>query len=111
MATKHGKHARSTATAPDLHARVERALNDQRFQNALELAKQLYKSEPTPANADLLCKVSLGRARQLRSQGYSRDALVILNNAKALPLQNVALKREIAQELAACGDEIGRAHV
>ena len=45
----------------------------------------------------------LGRARQLRSQGYLRDAVNVLGVAVQLDGASAAWMKQVAQELAACG--------
>lgn len=108
MTKKKHKRPGWAATAPeDLRARVDRAVNEGRFQQALELTKQIYKEAPTPANRELLHTVYLGRARQLRQQGSTRDAATVLNAALQPPGLLPAWKQQIAAELAACGDAKG----
>ncbi len=92
----------ASASLPDLLTRVRRAETEGRFQQALELAKSLYKQDPSPPHKELLQRVTLGRARQLRAQNHTRDALTALENAVALD-SNRAWHEEVAQELAACG--------
>lgn len=108
VAKKHNLHRRPPVSAADLKARIERAAREDRYQQALELAKNLYKSEPVPAHRELLQRMSLGRARQLRQQGAFRDACTILSNAVALDGNNPAWRHQLATEFAACG-EPGRA--
>ena len=79
---KHGRHASCQWKA--LRPRIERAMHENRYQQALELCKQLHKHEPTPEHRQLLCRVSLGRVEQLRRQNYTRDALAILENVVQL---------------------------
>src|SRR5262249_15496741 len=70
---------------------------------ALDLAKQLHRLETTPANRELLLNTYLGRARQLRGQGHTRDAVTTLQAAVAHgPFDNAWTER-LAQELAASG--------
>jgi tetratricopeptide (TPR) repeat protein len=88
----------------ELRTRLERACSEGRFQQGLELAKQLYKSEPTPPHRELLQRAYLGRARQLRRQGQLRDATVVLDNALKLGSAPPDWLEEIAEELAACGE-------
>jgi tetratricopeptide (TPR) repeat protein len=90
-----------------LRIRVEKAIAEGRYQHALELARSLAKQDPSEAGQELLRKATLGRARQLREQGHSRDAVVILNCAAQLG-GGPAYLADVAQELAACG-EAGRA--
>jgi tetratricopeptide (TPR) repeat protein len=103
---KHSKHPRgraSVASLPELKARTTRAFNEGRYQAALELARSLFKQEPTPANREVLQKATLGRARQLRNQGYVRDATTVLQNAAALAEDPLWIG-QLAEEFAACGE-------
>jgi tetratricopeptide (TPR) repeat protein len=101
---KHIKHRPpSPASGVDLRARVERARHEGRFQQALELAKQLHKHEPTPAHLELLKTCYLGRARQLRSQGYNRDAVTVLEAALRIDETTPAWLEQLAGELAQSG--------
>ena len=53
--SKKNKHRGSpNISVPDLRPRIERAAHEGRYQQALELAKQLHKFEPTPAHKELL---------------------------------------------------------
>lgn len=101
---KH-KHQRSRAapTGADLRARVLRARNEGRFQQALELAKQLHKGEPTPEHLELLKECALGRARQLRGQGADRDAVTMLEAALRYDEATPAWLAQVAEELAQSG--------
>ncbi len=105
MAKKKAKHWAPRHVSPvDLKSRVENALREGRYQHALELGKQLYKQEPTPAHRDLLQKVYLGRARQLRTQGHSQDAQIVLNAALQVGNHEPAWLEQVAQELTAAGE-------
>jgi tetratricopeptide (TPR) repeat protein len=90
----------STAT---LRARAERAAGEARYQQALELAKQLYKGDPSAGHRDLSLTAHLGRAQQLRKQGYRRDAQILLENAAQLAGNDPAWLERLAGELALCG--------
>jgi tetratricopeptide (TPR) repeat protein len=96
-------HGHPVLAIPDLGPRIERAAREGRYQQALELAKQLHKREPTPANRELLRNTYLGRARQLRSQGNPRDAVTVLIVSMQLDGASNDYLRQVAQELAACG--------
>lgn len=109
MSKKHKQHHRaaSTSSEVELRPRIERAQLEGRFQQALDLAKQLYKYEATPANLKLLKEIYLGRARQLRSQGQTRDALTVLEVAWRLEGAEPEWVEHLAEEMALCG-EVGR---
>ncbi len=80
------------------------AAGEGRFQHALELTRQLYKSEPTPEHRKLLHTIALGRARQLRREARTRDAVNVLQSMLQTPGAQPAWFAEIASELAACGE-------
>jgi tetratricopeptide (TPR) repeat protein len=102
---KKPKHRHHPPQTPDvLRSRIERAMHEGRYQQALELGKQLYKQQPTSPHRDLLQQVYLSRARQLRQQGYTRDARTVLENAVQLGSREPAFLEQLAEELAACGD-------
>ncbi|MCI0460275.1 MAG: hypothetical protein L0Z62_25260 [Gemmataceae bacterium] len=107
---KKGKHKRQ-APAPlspaVMKARAEKALNESRTAQALELARSLFKQDPAPPHKALLQRACLERARQLRAQGQEREARVVLDNAVQLGGEAPYLG-QLAQELAASG-EIARA--
>ncbi len=103
--TKKHKHPQTSIFSPaDLRPRIERARREGRFQQALELTKQLHKHEPTPDNLELLKEVYLGRARQLRSQGQTREAVAVLDVAARLAGDAPAWRERLAQEMALCGE-------
>src|SRR5262249_45064995 len=78
--SKHKKHhAPAPISFPVLKARIDKAVAEGRFQQALELARQLHKQQPSPESLELLKMVSLGRVRQLHDQKYDRDALTMLD--------------------------------
>jgi tetratricopeptide (TPR) repeat protein len=101
---KHKPHHILTPPV-SLGPRIERAVAEGRYQQALELAKQLFKQEPTREHRELLLQTYLGRAHQLRSTGYTRDALMVLHIALGLDESgNPEWLEKMAQEFAACGD-------
>jgi tetratricopeptide (TPR) repeat protein len=100
---KHKHHAQAVSTPAALRPRIERARTEGRTQQALELAKQLHKAEPSPANLELLHLVYLERARQLRSQGQTRDAVIVLEAALRLENPPQQWLEQVATELAQCG--------
>ncbi|HWG46971.1 MAG TPA: tetratricopeptide repeat protein [Gemmataceae bacterium] len=103
MAKKRKHHHSSVFSPADLLARIERARREGRFQQALELAKQLHKYEPTPTHLELLKEVYLGRSRQLRTEGKPRDALTVLEAARCLDETTPAWLERLAEEMAQCG--------
>lgn len=107
MSKKHKPHHTSTYSPADQRRRIERARQEGRFQQALELTKQLHKYEPTPAHLELLQEVYLGRARQLRNQGQTRDAIAVLDVAAHLEGASPEWLERLAQEMALSG-AIGR---
>lgn len=104
MSKKHKHRHTSTYSPEDLRRRIDRARQEGRFQQALELTKQLHKHDPTPATLELLKQVYLGRARQLRNQGQTRDALTVLDVASRLDNASPEWLERLAQELALCGE-------
>lgn len=101
--THKSKHGAGPSTV-ELEPRIHKALKENRTQQALELAKQLFKYEATPAHKDLLRTAYRERARQLREQGQLRDAATVLENL--LPLCDDAhgdVLVQLARELARSG--------
>jgi tetratricopeptide (TPR) repeat protein len=94
---------RSDLSLAKTKARAEKAAREGRFQQALELAKQLYASEPSQAHKESLFNAYLGRARQLLGQGQTRDAAIVLGNAVPLAEGMPAWAEQVATEYAACG--------
>jgi tetratricopeptide (TPR) repeat protein len=103
VAKKHKPHPTPLSPA-DLAARVREVHEEGRSQQALELAKQLHKHEPTPANRDLLKKMYLERSRHLRRLGYAKDAGTVLEAALPLAGDDPAWLEQATEDLAACGN-------
>ncbi len=103
MSKKH-KQKSAIAGGGNLRPRIDGAASEGRFQHALELTRQLYKSEPTPEHRQLLHTIGLGRARQLRRDGRTRDAAATLHGLLQTPGNQSAWLGDIASELAACGE-------
>jgi tetratricopeptide (TPR) repeat protein len=104
VAKKKPKHHASAAASPErLRSQVERALNEGRTQQALELAKQLHKHDPAPHHVELLRQAYLARARQLRANGYLRDAVTVLEAGLSVCAHEPAWLGQVAEELAASG--------
>jgi tetratricopeptide (TPR) repeat protein len=101
--SKRPKHPPPRQTEGQLRARIDRAQQEGRFQQALELAKSLYKQDPSGPHRELLQQMTLGRARQLRGQGHLRDAVTVLENAVALDA-SLGWREQLAGELAAAGN-------
>jgi tetratricopeptide (TPR) repeat protein len=101
---KKHKHAQVVYTPAQLRARAERARAEGRYQQALELVKDLHKAEPTPEHRELLKDTYLGRARQLRAQGQLRDAVNLLEVAARLDEHDTPWRGRLAAELARSGE-------
>jgi tetratricopeptide (TPR) repeat protein len=101
---KHKHHSPSVHSPADLRPRIDRARQEGRFQQALDLAKQLHKHEPSPTHFELLKDMYLGRAGQLRGQGQLRDALTVLQAAQRLDETTPAWLERLAEEMARCGE-------
>jgi tetratricopeptide (TPR) repeat protein len=91
-----------------LRTRIQKARKEGRLQQALDLARQLYKASPIPANLQVLKDITLERARQQRAQGNARDAANTLEGALRLDEQNPQWLRALGEEMARTG-EAGRA--
>jgi tetratricopeptide (TPR) repeat protein len=98
------KHKHKPGPIGDPRVRINRAVRDGRFQIALDLTRQLYKSEPTPEHRQLLHTTGMGRARQLRHELRTRDAVAVLHALLQAPDNKPAWLSDIAAELAACGE-------
>jgi tetratricopeptide (TPR) repeat protein len=103
LAKKHKKHKPAADSPVVLRPRIERARAEGRYQQALELTKQLHKHQPTPEHRELLKEVYLGRARQLRTQGQTRDALTVLEAALRVDETSPAWLEQVAGEMARAG--------
>src|SRR5262249_18356976 len=88
----------------DLQARIERTRREGKYQQALDLVKQLYKAEPTPAHLELLKDTYLRRAEQLRGQGYLRDAATVVEAAVRFDENNAEWAGKLAAEMGRCGE-------
>ena len=104
MLRKNRSGSTAVVADQDLRQRVDKAMEERRFQTALDLAKQLCRYEATPEHRELLFQVHLGRADQLREQGKTKDAATVLGNA--LPLADALPERlhRLADAFASCGD-------
>ena len=90
--------------ATDAKARIERTRRDGRYQQALELVKQLYRYEPTPEHLELLKDTYLQRGLQLHAMGSVRDAATVFEVASQLDEKNRTWLERLAAEMARCGD-------
>lgn len=88
----------------DSRRRIDKAVEEGRFQQALDLTKRLHADEPTPEHRQLLIQVYFGRAKQLRREGRTKDAAIVLDNLPALLGDDPAVRAQLAEELAACGE-------
>lgn len=96
------KEQRRALGPQELEARVHQALREGRTQQALELARNLFKQDRTPASLKLVQQATLARARQLSDTGNARDAGTLLSNA--VDLGGAEFLREVAAEMARCGE-------
>jgi tetratricopeptide (TPR) repeat protein len=90
-------------TTADLRAKINKALRENRSQQALELARTLYKQESTPQNKELLKKACLARGNDLLARGHDREAGEVFTNALSLD-QDPGFLAEVAKGLAATGN-------
>ncbi len=104
MAKKPSSGVGLLRSPAEQRARIEKAVREGRFQSALEQAKELHRHEPTPKHQELLVRVYIGRSRQLRTQGQTKDARIVLDNVIRLVGESSPFLAELTQELAACGD-------
>src|SRR5262249_6004086 len=104
LSKKHQHRGPSTSSTAELKARIDRTRREGRFQQALDLVKQLHKAEPRPDHFELLKDTYFQRAVQLRTQGQSRDAANVLEVALRLDEKNAAWLEKLAGEMALCGD-------
>lgn len=96
--------SRSTKSlATPLPNRIARARSEGRTQQALELARQLYKQSHTSENQELLRQVLIERGTQLQQQGHTRDAATVFANALEFG-GSPEFRAQIAELLAASGD-------
>src|SRR5437868_6258427 len=103
MSGKKKKPASAPLPASALKERIARAREEGRTMQALDLAKQLAKSEPTAPNKTLLQACYLERARQLRSAGQTRDAAGVADLAAGLAHDPASLEAATV-ELLKCGN-------
>jgi tetratricopeptide (TPR) repeat protein len=94
---------KSKSPAGDLPSRVRRALDERRSQRALELAKTLFRQEPTPAHRELLRQAYLARGKELRERGYHRDSLIVLRAAAESKGDDPPWLAKLAEEYALSG--------
>ncbi len=104
MSKKNKPHRSAGPSLEELKQRAERAKREGRFQQALDLVKQVYKEQPTPAHLELLKETYLGRARQLRDQKQTRAAAPGLVAASRLDENNFAWLEKLAGEVIQCGE-------
>jgi len=104
VARKHHAPSAAPASPDELKRRIERARTEGRYQQALELTKQLCDRESTLAHRELLREAYLGRARQLRKEGKTRDAATVVGNLVKLVEGEAAWLERAASEYAACGE-------
>jgi tetratricopeptide (TPR) repeat protein len=86
-----------------LEKRIAKALDEDRYQHALDLAKTLWRIDPQAAHRDLLVRAALGRAEQLLANRYPRDAAAVLSGVAAW-LDSSEWKERAAMVLARAGE-------
>ena len=103
------KAMKSKEAAP-FEPRIRKAREEGRTQQALELAKQLVKQEPTEANKALHRDVMIERGNHLLADGHQREAGVVFGNALRIggPPDFLAL---VAGKLAQCGETQAAAQI
>jgi tetratricopeptide (TPR) repeat protein len=101
---KHKQQRRPATLDPGtLEQRVERALGEQRYQHALDLAKTLHRLTSAPQTVDLLIRAAFGRAGQLAASNYQRDAAAVLASVVGV-VQSQEQKEKLAVALAESGE-------
>jgi tetratricopeptide (TPR) repeat protein len=93
--------------AADLKRRLDAALRAFRLGPALDLARQLFERDRSPANRDQLRNVLLGRTRQLYGEGQSKEAIALLRDSFGIVEGDDHWAGRFAEELARCGDPAG----
>src|SRR5690348_6026273 len=77
----HTSRTRGMASSPaPLPGRIQRARQERRYQHALELARQLYKQDPSEKNLAILREVSFERGEQLQAGGFIKEAATVFGN-------------------------------
>jgi tetratricopeptide (TPR) repeat protein len=90
-------------SARPLPERIAKARREGRTQQALELARQLFKDEPADAQRDLVRQVTLERGTELQLAGHYRDAAILYASALSLA-GSPDFDAALALRLAACGN-------
>src|SRR5262245_29158783 len=105
LSRKHKPYKPGPASPQEVRHRLDRARHEGRSQAALELSKELFKQQPTPAHRDLVRTCYLQRAKQLRSQNLGRDAAAVLQTALQFSAadQPPEWLEKVAEELTLCG--------
>ena len=96
------KVRRMASPSTPLPERIGRARKEGRFQQALELTRQLYKQDPAEESLALLRQVSFERGEQLRSQGQLQEAAQTFSNIVDMG-GPPDFQRVLLEKLAACG--------
>lgn len=97
------RHPQPVQTGAHLRLRTERALREGRSQQALELAKALFRQEPTDRNRDLLRRAYLARGKDLHERGADRDAVTVLKAALEAASDDPEWLGPVADQLAQSG--------
>jgi tetratricopeptide (TPR) repeat protein len=81
-----------------------KAMNEGRFQTALDIAKRMARADATAENRQRLIDCYLGRARQLRNQGSFGDAINVLNTGLEQAKNEPGNVIRFAEDFARCGE-------
>jgi len=92
----------SPSTSVPLPERIRSAVSEGRFQHALELARHLYKQDPSEQHLALLRDVSFKRGQQLQKQGHLTEAVTVFSNAAKMA-GPPEFQRQLVEHLTACG--------
>lgn len=85
-----------------LPERVARARREGRTQQALDLARQLFKQNQNEENRELVRQVTLERGKQLQAEGKIKDAATVFSNLLTMG-GTAELRGEASRRLAECG--------
>lgn len=100
---KLSRRQRRNKPQPSPVERLQTALKERRFQQALELAKGLHKEQSTDTHLNYLIDAAIGRVGQLIPSGKFQDALTILESILTKDSLTDDHREQLAEYLARCG--------